>query len=468
MSQIPILNGIYVDQVADFRTSYPRNLVPVPKSQGISTGYLKPADGIEQIAIGPGGVDRGAIKWNGACYRVQGTSLIRVNADYSVTALGDVGTGGRVSLDYSFDALAIASGGRLYYWDGVTLVQVTDPDLGTVLDVLWIAGYFMVTDGSYIAVSELTDRTSFNPLKYGSSEADPDPIRGMLELSEEVYVVNRDSIEVFENVAGNNFPFARNKNAMIPKGAVGTHAKCVFMDAVAFLGGGRNEAPSVYLGLSGQAAPLATREINTILEGYTEAQLADVVLETRVSKSHQHLLMHLPNVTWVYDGAASKVVGEPVWFSLDSGVVAPSVYRARNLVWCYGRWIVGDPTSSSIGRLVENVSTHYGAVTGWEFGTMIIFNEGNGAVIHGFELVGLPGRVQLGVDPVIWTSYSLDGETWSQERSISAGKQGERGKRLAWRKQGKMSNYRIQRFRGTSDAHISFARLDADDEALYG
>lgn len=71
-------------------------------------------------------------------------------------------------------------------------------------------------------------------------------------------------------------------------------------------------------------------------------------------------------------------------------------------------------------------------------------------------------------DPVIWTSYSLDGETWSQERPINAGKQGQRCKRLQWRNQGSMRNYRMQRFRGTSDAHLSIARLEANLEALYG
>jgi hypothetical protein len=467
MTQISILNGIYASPVADFRTSYPRNMVPVPKSTGIASGYLKPAEGVALFGTGPGGVDRGAINWRGHCYRVQGTKLIRVNADGSVAVLGDVGPGGQVTMDYSFDVLAIASGGRLYYWDGSTLVQVTDPDLGTVIDVVWIDGYFMVTDGETIAVTELNDRMAINPLKYGSSEADPDPINALLELTEEVYVLNRYTIEVLENVGGDGFPFSRNKAAMIPKGAIGTHAACVYMQAIAFVGGARNEAPSIYIGLSGQAAPIATREINVILESYTEAQLANIVMEAKTSKSHRHLLVHLPDRTLVYDGEATKAVGEPVWFTLDSGVVAPSIYKIRNLVWCYDRWIVGDPTSERIGELVEGVSTHWGESTGWDFGTMIVYNEGNGAIVHDLELVGLPGRVAFGLDPVIWTSYSLDGETWSQERPIKAGKQGERMKRLQWRSQGSMENYRVQRFRGTSDAHLSIARLEATFEGLY-
>src|SRR5437868_713095 len=124
--QIPILNGIYTDQAADFRTSYPRNYVPVPKGQGISKGYLRPADGITLFGTGPG-TDRGARNWNGVLYRVMGTKLVSVSSAGVVTILGDVGSGGQVTMDNSFDCLAIWSGGRLYYWDGATLTQVIDP-----------------------------------------------------------------------------------------------------------------------------------------------------------------------------------------------------------------------------------------------------------------------------------------------------------------------------------------------------
>jgi len=135
-------------------------------------------------------------------------------------------------------------------------------------------------------------------------------------------------------------------------------------------------------------------------------------------------------------------------------------------VWCYDRWLCGDPTSTALGALDETISTHYGQVIGWEFGTGILYNSGAGAIFHQLELVALPGRVPLGADPVIWTSYSFDGENWSQERAVKAGRQGQRTKRLVWLGQGSMRNWRVQKFRGTSDAHLSVARLEAQTEPL--
>jgi len=61
--QIPILNGIFVDNTPELRTSYPINLVPVPIESGISGGFLRQGDGIVANGSGPG-IDRGGIGWN--------------------------------------------------------------------------------------------------------------------------------------------------------------------------------------------------------------------------------------------------------------------------------------------------------------------------------------------------------------------------------------------------------------------
>nr|WP_307742661.1 packaged DNA stabilization protein [Massilia varians] len=460
------MNGIYTDEGPDFRTSYPRNMVPVPKQQGISNGYLRPAEGIVQIGVGPG-PDRGGIVWNGACYRVMGRSLVRVAADGTATTLGTVNGTGPVHMDYSFDRLAIAAGGALYYSQGDAPVQVVDVDLGAVLDVVWVDGYFMTTDGTSLVVTDLKDPTSVNPLRYGSSEADPDPVKCLFKArAGEVYAVNRYTVELFNNVGGGLFPFERNEGAQMRRGALGTHCATLYADQIAFLGGGRDEPPAIWAGINGSTQKLSTGEIDTLLLDYSEAQLAASVMEARMLKNHVLLYLHLPDRTLVYDGAASAAVQEPVWFSVDSGLGLPAQYRGRGFVWCYDRWLCGDPTGPALGQLDDTVSTHYGQTIGWEFGTNILYNEGCGAIVHELELVTLPGRVPLGVDPVIWTSYSVDGETWSQERTARAGRQGQRDKRLVWFSQGGMRHWRVQRFRGTSDAHLAAVRLEAKVEAL--
>ena len=466
--QMQIMNGIYADNTPELRTSYPVNMVPVPIVSGISNGFLRPGDGIVANGTGPG-IDRGGIEWRGVCYRVMGTKLVSVASNGFVTILGDVGGPQTelVTFDYSFDLLAIASGGRLYYWNPITsaLTQVTDPDLGIVLDVVWVDGYFMTTDGEFLIVTELSNPLSVNPLKYGASEVDPDPVVALLKLRNEIYALNRHTIEVFDNVGGELFPFKRIDGAQIQKGAIGTQGCCVFIERIAFLGSGRNEAPGIYVGAAATVQKISTQEIDNLLLNYTEAQLALVKLEARNDKAHQHLYVHLPDRTLVYDAVASESLGSPVWFILATTVVGFSQYRARNIVWCYDKWLVGDPQSSAIGYLEQTTGHHWGQQVRWEFGTLIVYNESNGAIFNKLELVSLTGSVALGSNPQISTSYSVDGKAYSQERSISVGTIGS-NKRLTWFQQGHMRNWRIQRFRGDSDAHISFIRLEAQIEPL--
>lgn len=463
--QIPILNGIYTDEAADFRTSYPRNMVPVPKGNGISTGYLRPAEGIDFLADGLG-VDRGGVNWGSVCYRAQGTSLVRVDADGTPTSLGSIGGSNQVTFDYSFDRLAVASNGRLFYWDGSTFQQVTDPDLGTVIDVLWVDGYFMTTDGENLVVTELNDPFAVNPLKYGSSEADPDPVKALIKVRNEPHALNRYTIEAFDNIGGTGFPFQRIDGAQIQRGTIGTHTCCLFLENLAFMGGGRNESIAVWVGSGGQSSKISTREIDQILATYSEAELYVAVMEPRVDLGHQHLYIHLPDQTLVYDGAASAIVGEPVWFTLTTGIAAKGQYRARNFVWCYDKWLVGDPSAARVGAMSTAHANHWGELNTWEFGTVVIYNESRGAIFHEVELVCLAGRMELGVDSRLSTSYSKDGETWSQPKYVRIGTQGQRNKRLMWLQQGAMRNWRIQRFQGTSDAQLAVARLETRIEPM--
>lgn len=498
MASIPIVSGIYTDNGPDVRVAYPVNMMPVPKQSGVSDTYLRPADGI--IDCGrtvANGADRGGINWRGTCYRVIGSQLVSVSSDDQITILGDVGAGGYVSFDYSFDRLAIASAGSLYYFSNGGLTKVTDPDLGHVIDMCWVDGYFMTTDGTSLVVTELNDPTSVNPLKYGSSEADPDPIVAIIKLRNEVYALNRHTIEVFDNVGGDLFPFRRIEGAQVQKGCVGTHACCNFDETIAFLGSGRNESPSIYFAINANAQSIATQEITLLLQNYSEAELSNVKLEARIDLSHKLLYVHLPDKTLVYDHAASEIMQRRVWFILIGGIEEAGIYPARNFVWCNDKWMVGSAktytdfdlittesgenletedslfvfatevqTYSNIGCFDRQISTHWGVKCRWEFSTPIVYNETRGALFTELELASLTGRVAFGSTPQISTSYSVDGVTWSQERFISAGKQGDRLKRMVWWQQGMMRDRRIQRFRGDSDAHISVLRLEAKLEPL--
>lgn len=465
--EIPITSGIYADNTPDYRIRYPVNMYSMPLQTGVSDGYLKPADGIVDYGTGPG-LDRGGINWEGVCYRVMGSKLVSIPATGGTpTTIGDVGgTIEQCNFAYSFDYLAIASAGNLWLYDGTTLTQNTDPDLGTVLDVIFVDGYFMTTDGEFLIVTDLGNPFSVNPLKYGSSELDPDPVVGLLKINNEPYAVNRHTVEIFQNIGGTLFPFDRIEGTRLDRGAVGTNAFALYMQSIAFVGNAAGEAPGVYIGANAGTRKISTREIDKTLKDYTEAQLSQILVEVRVTDKQQLLYIHLPDKTLVYDGETSLTTKRHMWFTLSSNLIGTGAYRARNFVFCDEKWLCGDTDSFDYGYLDESISSHFGDIVGWEFRTLFLYNQANNAIVNELELVSLPGRVPLGVNPTIWLSYSDDAVTFSQERPITAGMVGERYKRLVWRKLGRFRNYRVFKFRGTSDAHITVNSLEAQIEGL--
>lgn len=462
--RIPIISGVIADETGAFLTSVPVNREPVLRDIGISDGYLAVPPGITLKNATNLGADRGGINWNGVCYRVMGTSLVRINVDWGVTVLGDVGAGDVCGFDYSFDNLIINSGTRLYYWNGAAgLRQVTDTDLGLVVDAIWVDGYTMTTDGTYLVVTELNDPMSVNPLKYGSSEESPDPITGLVHMHGEVYALNRYTVQVFQNIGGSGFPFQTVKTATVPYGCVGPRAKCKFLGTVAFVGSQENGAPGVYLLGAGDASKISSPEVDDSLSKLSDAELAAVWVECRTNSDDQRLIVHLPTYSWGFSSQVSKKSSVKTWCKYVTSRTPYGRYEGRGLVYCYGQWIVGSSTGQ-IGVMDWTTAQHYGVDVGWQFDTTLIYNDTNRAILTGIELVGTPGRGNA--DSRVFWSYTKDGETWSMERETSAGKLGQHRKRVAWRTGLRFENYMGLRFRGVDGSLMSLARLECDLEPL--
>ena len=458
--QISIINSVVTNNAAEFELSYPVNLEPLIVKSGVSAGQLRMTDGTEPFATGPGSL-RASVLWNGRMFAVMGSSLVEVRADQTVVTIGDVGDGA-AKLDYSFDRLIIRSGTRLYYYDGTMLAQVTDQDLGAVVDALWVAGYTMATDGKFVIVTELTDPFQVKPTKYGSAEDDPDGITGLLKLRDEVHVLGENTIQVFRNVGGLGFPFQVQIGATIPMGCVSASAKCLFGQTYAFVGSSRGDALGVHVAGSGEANKISTRVVDDALAN--EPNPAGIVLERRVSRDELRLFVHLTSETFVFLAKASAAAGESVWYRCQSGVGAP--YRLRHALPAFGKMLVGDTQSGAIGALTPEAITHFGDAAQWQFDVGMIYNNGKGAILDAVELIGLPGRGDGSAGSEIFFSTTGDGQTYSPERAITVGTTGSRTKRLHWRPHSRVRRFMGLRFRGYSRAVAGFAACEVTARPL--
>lgn len=457
MTAIPLLSGIAATEQAEFAVRYPLNLEPVAIDNKIAKGQLRATSGAIQLGTGPG-IDRGGITWKAQHYRVMGTKLVKVDAAGASITIGDVGGAGPVRIEEGFDRIGIRSGNSLWYYNGASLVQVTDIDLGIVVDLMWIDSYWMTTDGNSLVVPDLSDPTSVQPLKYGSAESDPDPITGLFKVREEAHAIGRFSIQPLQNIGGNGFPFRSVEGATIACGCVSATAKTGFAGSFAFVGSPR-PAPNgtaslgVYVAGQGDADKISTRAVDDALAKVVDP--TSIVLESRAYRDEERLFVHLPDESWVFLSKATLKVQEAVWYRATSG---EGQYRIRNAVTAYGKIIVGDTESAALGTLSDDVSTHFGQEPGWAFDAGLI---PGGGILHSAELIGLPGRGPHGEESTIFMSMTRDGETFSIERGISAGRAGERRKRLQWRPHSRFTVMLGLRFRGTGAMMPGFAKLEA-------
>lgn len=467
--KIDIVKGIYANN-GEYSDKYPVNLLPICQNSGVSNSFLRPLYGISQFTdTSAWGVDRGGINYNGVMFRALGQYLVKIDSIGTITKVGEITNDNKtVKFAYSFDRLAVVSNGGLYYYTGSVFSQVTDPDLGRVTDIVWIDGYFALTDGRYIIVTELNDPASIDPFKYGSSEINPDDIKALLKLRNEIVALNRYSIEFFNDVGGAGFPFQRIEGATINRGCVGNDACCVYDDIITFLGGALDEEIAIYQGVNGQSVKISSKEIEKVINSYTETQLSATKLEIIMIDGELLLFVHFLYDTYIYNITASKLLQNSIWVRADSyPATSINYYDAWNFTRIHDKWYCGKRSGASIGELSREINNHWNNVIFWQFQTPILYNEGSGAIIHEIELQHIVKRLLISGDSLIRTNYSIDdGVTFSQDRLLNLGTEGARNKRIRWFGGGSFKNRRLQRFQGDSNAFVSFSRLDVKIEAL--
>lgn len=465
MTQIAVLQGIKSDAQGSINDSLPINLEPTLANSGISQGYLSSTPGITQLGTALVGRDRASINWKGINYRIQGSKLISVDKNGSVIIIGDVGDDGNPAfMAYGFDRLAIASNSFLWYYNGTILYQVTDPSAVNVYSVIWIDGYFMFTDRTNLVVTELANPDLIIPTEFQTPEIDPNPVQGMIVLHDEVYSMGLYTIQNFQNTGGSGFPFTNNKSAFIPRGSIGTKSFCIFdQDYIAFVGAGRDEAISIYLGLNGESQCIATNYVESLIQSLTAEQQQQIEVETIVESRDTRLLVHLPTMTLVYSKDASAAAGTPIWNILAGGINGDEEYPIRHFTFCYNMFIGGNPTTGALGFLDRSVSTQFGSPIAWEFNTTFIY-DGSGFTITQLELIAMTGRTPLGDNPTISFSYSNNSITYSQEQFIKQGKLGQYNQRLVWWPMAYADNYMTLKFRGSNTSIATILRLEAQIE----
>lgn len=458
---INIIKGDKVGSETDYRDYLPINMSAVIRPLLGASGYMLQQPGLTQYAEGIG-IDRGGLynERQSNHFRISGTSFIEVDVDGTVTTLGTVSGNDTVSLPYSFNTQGIVANGKFFLYDTTNgFREVTDSDLGDPIDCVWVDGYYFFTDGEFIYHTDLVDESSIDPLKFATSEYSPDPTLGVaLTPDNKVMVFNRYSIEYFINVATDNFAFTRVVTRAVKAGIVGTHCKAEILDQWFIMGGRKEEDVAIHAVGVGTVTKISSREVDKVINQYTEAQLSTAVLEARVEDDYQYLIVHLPNEVLLYNVKVGGTLGyELAWSILKTDVLGDDPWRAKFGLFepRKGEWVYGDKLDATIGILDNTVATQYGEIAEWVLKTPFIYLESQSVDQLDIEII--PGFTTTS-DATVFLSLSYDGFTYGTEFPMEYGAPSAFNNRFIANRLGYVRNWVGFKLRGATRSRMAFSR----------
>ena len=467
MPSIPFIKGDKVDDNTDYRDALPVNYYAVLRDIYGEKGYMLNYYGLSSFATGQG-INRGSIWVERAGlegqYRVSGTSLIKIEDDQSVTVLGTIPGTDQASLTYSLNNLAIVADKKLYYYnptDGFR--QITDPHVGSPIDIVWADFRFVLTDGEFLFQSSLLDEEEYEPLDFSGSDFQPDKIWGVgLNDDNELIAFNALTTEYFVNIGQDNFSYTRIQLKAVKSGIVGTHCKAEFKDKWFALTRRSNTQYQFSVIQSGSSESITSREIEKVLSKYTGEELSKSVVEVFTKDSVTWMIAHLPNETLAYNDTLAKAYGVNLaWSILKTDVYGDATYRGKDMTYDprFSKWCIGDKKDSRIGFLDDSVCTHYSDITEGLIYTSILDMET--LSIDSLMLKTIPG-ISPDSDATVFISRTDDMRIYSKEHTEQYGVKFDYNKNFTMRNLGYVRSETAFKIRTASRSRMAFCRLDVE------
>ena len=480
--QIPIPLGFYQDESLALSGQRCINWIPtVSEGPALNQTSLKQPPGVTQFVASGYGECRGGQEVADVAYFVCGNSLISVASNSTVALLGTISGTARVEMANNGTSLVVVvPGGDAYVYDvaSSTLTQITDPDFQTSDTVRFYRGVFVftTTDGKQLFISNLNQPLVFDALDFGSAEGDPDRIVTQVVDHDELSIIGSKTTEVFRFIGGADFPLQIIPGAFTQKGAHSKYGVAKFDNTYLFVGGGENELTAIWRQTSSSSAvKISTNAIDNEIQKFNEDEIANAYTMVWARKG-QFLASftfesdRIPSRTFVYNGTASGLTGQSIWFEMQTGLNDNS-WRVNTIVKAYGKLLCGDSEDGRIGELVDNVYTEYGNAVKRQCTTKPFSQDGL-PIFAGALNVTLEAGVGLttgqGSDPVIIMQYSDDqGKNFTSEFKRNIGKIGEYGHETVWHRQGRFPNSRAIRLTVTDPVKANLIRITATPELGY-
>lgn len=418
------------------------NFFPVFDQQGKEVSALYGTPGLSLFATaGAQGHRQAFTSSNGRCFFVAGSTLYEVLADGTATNRGSLlSSVGNVSMDENDTQLGICDGQRLYTftYSSDTFAQVTDADLPSNVGFLTVIdGYGVVNevDTGRFYISAIGDMTSWDALDFATAESNPDELRCVKNALGQLWLLGRNTGEIWTNTGASDFPFSRISGAIMEVGIIAPHSVQDVDNSIIWLGRDQYGSGLVYRAQGFVPQVISTEPINIKLQKATDQEN----ITSWVYQEDGHTFYALTGggleTTLVLDLSTQQ------WHERSyNNNGQEEQHLGQCVTFAFGKQLVGDRRNGNIYEMSldyyddngdeivsERIYTHLS-----DMDERIRYNT----LEIGME-VGVGNLTGEGQDPLISMQLSKDGaRTWSNWFTARIGKVGEYLTKVAFRRLG--------------------------------
>lgn len=364
-----------------------------------------------------------AVMWKSGVFNSDLFTLSGVDLYRGATLIGTINGSGPVSFAFSDLELVVTRGQSAWSYDGTDLAEIAFPDGANVRAVAFVAGLFVFVrdESGKFYWSAVLDARTIDALDFATAESSPDPLRDIVVMRGNVFLLGASTIEVWYVTGALDLPFTRVDQRLYPIGVIATGCARE-LDNTLFLIG--------HDGLVYRLDEVAQR-------------LSDHGIEERVGESaaystftieyqgHKFFCIRLDQGTWCYDAATGQWC-EFASYGRDNFAAQCAVVVERVVY-------LGDDTAGTVWTFTDTPQDDGAALEGrWTAGVRI---DGGTQVIDNLQVDANVGWTEFlsgqGADPLIEMRASRDaGATWGNWRSAPLGRQGHYRNRARWTRMG--------------------------------
>ncbi len=415
----------------------------VPSSGAPTDAILRPTPGFQTRFTVPTTTVRASWAMAGRAFVIVGAHLYEHYADGSYLLRGTLAQDPYLAtISYNGTAggqlfITSAGNGYLYILSNNTLTEVLTGEAtqGGMINSRFLA--FNRANGR-VRMSALNDGLTWNSTLYFARGQAPDPWQAMVVNPPEIWMIGEQTGEVWYDTGAFPQPFAPIPGAFFKYGTPATFSAGIVGNVVMWLARAAGGAGSIVAARGYTPQPISDFAVETAIGDFTT--LSDCELLSYEQDRHQFGCWSFPTerATWAFDFTMQAWAERGTW---DGALGRYEAWSPRVLGYVFGHHLVGFRDSGVIAVMGPSHGSEANGdpIRRLRIPPPIWAQPGQRLVINRFELMvdtGLGLTSGTGSNPSVMLRVSKNGKTWGNERTASAGQQGDYGRRVVFHRCG--------------------------------